>query len=90
TGYGSLAWREHWNLFDHMIVSSELRQEDYSESRVFRAGVGVRPYLVNPSGTYKGYPYRSFSNGRSTGGFSDHFPVYLFLIKRIEGPSTPY
>lgn len=80
-GIGTLAWRDGWNLFDQMIVSSELTKKDYSSYRFYKAGVYNKNYLANPRGRYKGYPYRSYADGGFTGGYSDHFPVYLYLIK---------
>jgi endonuclease/exonuclease/phosphatase family metal-dependent hydrolase len=80
-GLGTLAWRDGWNLFDQMIISTELLQEDYSSYRFYQAGIYNKPYLANSQGRYKGYPYRSFGDGGFTGGYSDHFPVFLYLIK---------
>jgi endonuclease/exonuclease/phosphatase family metal-dependent hydrolase len=80
-GLGSLAWRDGWNLFDQMIISSELTKKDYSSYRFYKAGIFNKSYLANSKGQYKGYPFRSFSNGRYTGGYSDHFPVFIYLIK---------
>ncbi len=80
-GMGTLAYRDNWNLFDQMIVSTELINKDYSSYRFYKAGIYNKLYLTNTRGRYKGYPYRSFVGGGYTGGYSDHFPVYLFLIK---------
>jgi hypothetical protein len=80
-GLGSLAYRDNWNLFDQMIISTELTKKDFSTYRFYQAGIYNKTYLVNAHGRYKGYPYRSFSGGGFTGGYSDHFPVYLYLIK---------
>ncbi|MHA7056884.1 endonuclease/exonuclease/phosphatase family protein [Aquimarina sp. M1] len=80
-GIGSLAWRDSWNLFDQIIVSKALLNKDYSSYKYYKAGVYNKNYLANPRGRYKGYPYRSFANGAYTGGYSDHFPVYVYLIK---------
>jgi len=80
-GLGTLAWRDGWNLFDQMIISSELLKKDYTTYRFFKAGIYNKSYLVNTSGRYKGYPYRSFVNGAYIGGYSDHFPVYVYLVK---------
>jgi len=80
-GIGSLAWRDSWNLFDQIIVSKGLLDKDYSSYKYYKAGVYNKNYLANPRGRYKGYPYRSFANGAYTGGYSDHFPVYVYLIK---------
>jgi hypothetical protein len=48
---------------------------------MFRAMIFNKRFLTNKKGKYKGYPFRSFSNGRYTGGYSDHYPVYMYLIK---------
>ncbi len=80
-GIGSLAYRDTWNLFDQIIVSPGLVDEDYSSYKYYRAKVYSKPYMKQTSGRYQGYPYRSYAGGSYAGGYSDHFPVYLFLIK---------
>ncbi len=80
-GIGSLAWSDSWTLFDQIIVSKELLDNDYSEYRYYKAGIFNNDFLTTPRGKYKGYPFRSYSGGVYTGGYSDHFPVYLYLIK---------
>lgn len=79
-GLGTLAYRDAWNLFDQIIISTELTKKDYSSYRFYKAGIFNKNYLTTPRGQYKGYPFRSFVNGY-TGGYSDHFPVYIYLIK---------
>ena len=81
-GIGTLAYRDGWNLFDQIIISAPLLDEDYSSFRYYKAGIFNKNYLSNPKGRYKGYPYRSFANGGYTGGYSDHFPVYIYLIMK--------
>ncbi|WP_025742221.1 endonuclease/exonuclease/phosphatase family protein [Aquimarina pacifica] len=80
-GLGSMAWGDQWSLFDQLMVSSELVRSEYSSYRYYKAGIFNPHYLITTSGKYKGYPYRSFANNTYTEGYSDHFPVYLFLIK---------
>jgi len=80
-GLGTLAYRDNWNLFDQMIISTELTKKDYSSYRFYTANIYNKSYLINSSGRYKGYPYRSFVGGGYTGGYSDHFPVYIYLVK---------
>ena len=79
-GLGTLAYRDGWNLFDQIIISTELAKKDYSSYRFYKAGIFNKSYLATPRGQYKGYPFRSFVNGY-TGGYSDHFPVFIYLIK---------
>ena len=80
-GMGSLAWRDSWNLFDQIMVSKELAKKDFSTLSFYQAGIFNKSYLATPQGRYKGYPYRSYSNEGWTGGYSDHFPVFIYLIK---------
>ncbi len=82
-GMGTLAYRDAWNLFDQIILSTELTKKDYSSYRYYKAGIFNKNYLSTPRGQYKGYPFRSFVNGY-TGGYSDHFPVFVYLIKEKE------
>lgn len=81
-GLGTLAYGDSWNLFDQIILSAALLKRDYSSYRFYQAGIFNKAYLTTPRGRYKGYPYRSFANGSYTGGYSDHFPVYVYLIKK--------
>lgn len=81
-GIGSLAWQDRWSLFDQIIVSKSLLDKEYSSYQYYKAGIYNAPYLITPNGKYKGYPFRSFSNGSYTKGYSDHFPVYITLIKQ--------
>ena len=60
------------------------RKKDFTTFRFYKAGIFNKNYLVSKKGRYKGYPHRSFSNGGFTDGFSDHFPVYVYLIKEIK------
>ncbi|CEN47425.1 Rhythmic message 1 [Capnocytophaga canimorsus] len=80
-GMGTLAYQDGWNLFDQIYFTQELLKEDKTSFRYWKAGIFNKPYLANPKGKYKGYPFRSMSNGRYTWGYSDHFPVYLYLIR---------
>ena len=82
-GIGTIAYRDSWDLFDQMILSQPLLEDDYSSYRYYKAGVYNPQYLANPRGRYKGYPYRSFSDGGFSGGYSDHFPVYVYLVKEV-------
>lgn len=85
-GLGTLAWRDGWNLFDQIILSTELMKKDYSSYRFYKVGIYNKSYLTNPRGQYKGYPFKSFANGAFTGGYSDHFPVFIYLIKEVAKP----
>lgn len=82
-GMGTLAYRDNWNLFDQIILSDAFLDDDYNSYRYFKAGIYNPPYLINQSGPYKGYPYRSVAGSNFLGGYSDHFAVFVYLIKEI-------
>ncbi|WP_298531384.1 endonuclease/exonuclease/phosphatase family protein [uncultured Algibacter sp.] len=82
-GLGTTAYRDNWSLFDQIIVTAPLLKKDYSSYRFYKAGIYNKHYLVHQKGRYKGYPYRSWSSGSFTNGYSDHFPVYIYLIKEV-------
>ncbi|TYP76929.1 endonuclease/exonuclease/phosphatase family protein [Aquimarina intermedia] len=81
-GTGSLAWGDSWNLFDQVLLSKALMKTDYKTFQYYKAQVYAKKFLTTANGSYKGYPFRSFANGRFTGGYSDHFPVCVYLIKK--------
>ncbi|MGC9331799.1 MAG: endonuclease/exonuclease/phosphatase family protein [Bacteroidales bacterium] len=82
-GVGSGAHRDKWFLYDMLIVSQGLL--DPSDGyRFYDAFVYVKPFLQQSEGRFKGYPYRSFVGDTWMGGYSDHFPVYLYLIKPVK------
>ena len=83
-GIGSLAYRDQWNLFDQFFFTENLVNSESNGHRFWKAGVFNAPYLITKKGRYKGYPFRTYAGGNHTGGYSDHFPVYLYLIKTIE------
>lgn len=83
-GIGSLAYRDNWNLFDQVIVSQGLLGDDRSTYKYYKAKVFNKNFLKQKEGRYAGYPYRTFSGGVYTAGYSDHFPVYVFVIKEAD------
>lgn len=79
-GIGSLAYRDAWNLFDQIIVSEPVLN-DSKGWKLHKAKVYNEKFLLQKDGPYAGYPFRTFAGGAYAGGYSDHFPVYLFLIR---------
>ena len=87
-GYGTLAYRDEWNLFDNIIVSENLATGSTGSLKIqpagnskFYGGIFRRPYMIQKEGQYKGYPLRTFVGNDFQGGFSDHFPVYIYIAK---------
>ena len=83
-GIGSLAYRDRWNLFDQIYFTANIVQESPDQYRFWKAGVYSPSYLIDKKGQYKGYPLRTYAGGNYIGGYSDHFPVYIHLIKAVD------
>ncbi|HET8737842.1 MAG TPA: endonuclease/exonuclease/phosphatase family protein [Pricia sp.] len=82
-GIGSLAYRDKWNLFDQIYFTENLIAPENGDYRFWKAGVFNAPYLITKKGRYKGYPFRTYAGGSYAGGYADHFPVYMYLIKEV-------
>ncbi len=77
-GIGSLAYRDAWNLFDQIVISPSLVDEDNPNQWSFHsARIFNEQFLIQKEGQFKGYPFRTFAGGAYLGGYSDHFPVYV-------------
>lgn len=80
-GIGTLAWRDSWNLFDQIILSPGLVTGHGGQLRYYGVKVFNPPYLRQQEGNFAGYGLRTFVGDQYVGGFSDHFPVYVILVK---------
>lgn len=85
-GIGTMAYQDAWSLFDQVIISQGLVKEQQDGYRFYKAQVYNKPYLIQKTGQYKGYPFRTFDFDNYIGGYSDHFPVYLVLVKAVAKP----
>ena len=83
-GIGYNAYRDAWQLFDQILVTEPFLNKKYDSYQFYKAGIFNKSYLINKTGRYKGYPFRSFSWGSFTDGYSDHLPSYIYLIKEIK------
>ncbi len=80
-GNATLFYRDAGDIFDQIMVSETLIQQDYSSFRYWKAGIWNKPFMVTTVGQYKGYPLR---HGMNEVGYSDHFPSYIYLIKEVK------
>ena len=85
SGLGTNAYKGTWFLFDQILISKPLLNNDFSSFKFYKAGIFNPSYLINKQGPYEGFPFRSFTYKKGfIGGFSDHLPVYVQLIKEID------
>ena len=87
-GLGTLAYGDAWNIFDNIVVSENLVNGDKGDIQLLKANgskydgnIFKQHYMVQKEGQYKGYPLRTYVGNNFQGGYSDHFPVYIYLGK---------
>ena len=83
-GIGSLGYQDNWNLFDQIIVSQPLLGDDKSSFKFHSATVYNKNFLTQKGGRFNGYPFRTFSGGAYTNGYSDHFPTFIYLVRDLK------
>mgnify|MGYP002628234459 CR=1 FL=1 len=81
-GYGSLAYRGSWNLFDQILISSSFVDTKSATWKIQDAEVVYNQDWITRFGGYEGGPNRSFGGNNYQGGYSDHLPSVVYL-KRL-------
>ena len=91
-GYGSLAYRGEWSIYDLILVNHNIAKAPSGTLRIlpivkgkkkarYYGRIFVKDFMTNQEGQYKGTPFRTFSSGTFIGGYSDHYPTYIMLGK---------
>ncbi|MCD4773549.1 MAG: hypothetical protein K8R41_09245 [Bacteroidales bacterium] len=80
---GSVKYKENWNTFDQIIVSGNMLNDSNRLKIIGKEAVIFNAcFLFEEDKKYLGKkPFRTYSGYKYIGGFSDHFPVYIDLIK---------
>jgi len=81
-GIGSYAYRDSWDLYDQIIVNSNVAKGDSASYFLMQAKVFNAQFLKQKTGTFAGYPWRTAAGGQYLAGYSDHFPVYGILMRK--------
>ncbi len=74
---GSVKYKGKWIMFDQILFNQNLQEStwwNYQDTHIF-----VEPFLIQKTGRYKGSPKRTFINKYHQGGYSDHFPVFIYF-----------
>ncbi len=87
-GFGTLAYQDQWNLFDMIIVNDNLIKRERDKLSLYKpkknkfyGNIFDRPFLRQQSGQFKNYPFRTYVGSNFQGGYSDHFPVFIYIAK---------
>jgi len=77
---GTLKYQESWSIFDQIIVSKSLINNDSLYCTSSDAQIIHEPMLLTEDDTYHGVKlFRTYLGPKYQGGFSDHLPVVLQL-----------
>lgn len=81
-GDGTLAYKDAWDLFDQLIVSKGLVWKKTGGWQFYKPVVFRQPWMFQEGGAFNGYPLRTFVGDIFMNGYSDHLPVFMYLIKK--------
>ena len=82
-GRGTLAHNDAWSLFDQIVISYGLLKGTGGGYKLYKTEIFNKKFLIQKSGNFVGYPFRTFDNNTYINGYSDHFPVYLVFTKPL-------
>ena len=74
-------YEKKWNLFDQIIINENFLPGDFSEWNFYVARTFNKSFLRITSGKDEGHPLPTYIKGKYTGGYSDHFPVFIVIAK---------
>ena len=78
-GAGTETYRGIWNLFDQVIVSGGLLANRNHKLHYDKAEIYRPDFIVDHYHGHDGEPHRSYAGPHWIDGYSDHFPVILYL-----------
>lgn len=82
-GIGTLAYQDAWSLFDQIMITHPWLDKAQTGFYFYKQFIFNKEFLVENTGRYKGYPMRTWDGLTYRGGYSDHFPTYLMMLKKI-------
>ncbi len=82
-GIGTLAYQDAWGLFDQIIISQAYLIKEQKGYYFYRANIFNKQFMVQQTGKFKGYAKRTWDGMTYNYGYSDHFPTYITLLKKI-------
>lgn len=83
-GIGTLAYQDAWGLFDQVIISAGWLHKDLPGYFYQKAVIFNEDFLVQKTGKFRGYGKRTWDGMTYNYGYSDHFPVYVMMLKKVD------
>ena len=83
-GIGTSPYQDAWGLFDQIMMSQAFLPRDQSGYFYLGAHIFNKPFLVEKLGKYRNYSKRTWSGITYNYGYSDHFAVFITLLKKVD------
>lgn len=81
-GLGTIANKDVWGLFDQILLSETFLDSSIGGLQYDQSFIYSKPFMIETSGKFKGYPMRTWDGNTYRGGFCDHFPTFITLKKQ--------
>lgn len=82
-GIGTSPYQDAWGLFDQILVSQGFLAKDQSGYHFHKAVIFNKDFLIQKTGKWRNYSKRTWDGITYNYGYSDHFPVYVMLLKKV-------
>lgn len=83
-GIGTSPYQDAWGLFDQILVSNSFLNSENTGYHYHRQIIFNKDFMVQKTGKYRNYSKRTWSGITYNYGYSDHFPVYIILLKEVK------
>lgn len=82
-GIGTSPYQDAWGLFDQQLISAAWLDKEQAGFHYHKAVIFNKEWMVQKTGKYKGYTKRTWDGTTYNYGYSDHFPVFLVMLKPV-------
>ncbi len=87
-GIGTSPYQDAWGLFDQVVISGSWLNKEQPGYHYSRQIIFNREFMVQKTGKYRGYSKRTWDGTVYNYGYSDHFPVYVMMLKKVNTPAN--
>lgn len=87
-GLGTSPYQDAWGLFDQVLISGAWLPKDQTGYAFRKAVIFNKEFMVQKTGKYRGYSKRTWDGMVYNYGYSDHFPVYVMMVKKVNSVAS--
>jgi hypothetical protein len=83
-GIGTSPYQDAWGLFDQVVFSGSWLNKQQTGYHYYKQIIFNKEFMVQKTGKYRGYSKRTWDGNVYNYGYSDHFPVYVVMLKKVD------